>query len=119
MDAVKHTTRQTVMAVGDGGNDVSMIQCSSVGVGIVGKEGMQASRAADFSITQYHYLRRLLTVHGINNFSRSWTITFYSLYKSVVLCACQCMFVTFHMNYTLVIVSILSLVEHPNLIHII
>ena len=94
MDAVKHTTHQTVMAVGDGGNDVSMIQCSSVGIGLVGKEGMQASRAADFTITHYHYQHRLLTVHGVNNFSRSWTITFYSLYKSVVLCACQCMFVS-------------------------
>ena len=95
MDTVKQVTHQTVMAVGDGGNDVSMIQCSSVGVGLVGKEGMQAARAADFTITQYQYLHRLMTVHGINNFSRSWTITFFSLYKSIVLCACQCMSIHF------------------------
>lgn len=39
--------------IGDGGNDVSMIQCADVGVGIVGKEGKQASLAADFSIDQF------------------------------------------------------------------
>ena len=40
-------------AVGDGGNDVSMIQAASVGIGIVGKEGMQASLASDFSMTKF------------------------------------------------------------------
>ena len=79
------------MAVGDGGNDVSMIQWSSCGVGILGKEGKQAARASDFVINEYALLRRLLCVHGVNNYSRSWTIISYSLYKSVVLCACQCM----------------------------
>lgn len=38
-------------SVGDGGNDVAMIQEAHVGIGIVGKEGMQASLAADFSIS--------------------------------------------------------------------
>jgi P-type E1-E2 ATPase len=49
-----------VCCIGDGGNDVSMIQAADVGVGIVGKEGMQASLAADFSITQFSYLTKLL-----------------------------------------------------------
>jgi phospholipid-translocating ATPase len=31
--------RVRVCAIGDGGNDVSMIQSADVGVGIVGKEG--------------------------------------------------------------------------------
>ena len=49
-----------VCCIGDGGNDVSMIQCADVGVGIVGKEGKQASLAADFSIDQFCYLSKLL-----------------------------------------------------------
>ena len=53
-------------AIGDGGNDVSMIQAANAGVGIVGKEGRQASLAADFSITQFSHLGRLLVVHGRN-----------------------------------------------------
>jgi len=47
---------------GDGGNDVSMIQAASVGIGIVGKEGRQASLAADFSILQFKYIPELLLV---------------------------------------------------------
>jgi len=47
-------------AIGDGGNDVGMIQAADVGVGIVGKEGKQAALAADFSITQFSYITRLL-----------------------------------------------------------
>ena len=52
------------MILGDGGNDVSMIQAADAGVGIVGKEGKQAALAADFSINQFNYLGRLLLVHG-------------------------------------------------------
>ena len=51
---------------GDGGNDVSMIQAADAGIGIVGKEGKQASLAADFSITQFSYVGRLLLWHGRN-----------------------------------------------------
>ena len=55
-----------VCVSGDGGNDVSMIQAADAGIGIVGKEGKQASLAADFSIMQFSYLGRLLLVHGRN-----------------------------------------------------
>ena len=52
------------MFLGDGGNDVSMIQAADAGVGLEGKEGKQASLAADFSLTQFCHLGRLLLVHG-------------------------------------------------------
>ena len=42
--------KEAVLGIGDGGNDVGMIQAADVGIGIVGKEGMQAALAADFSI---------------------------------------------------------------------
>ena len=62
--------------VGDGGNDVSMIQAADVGIGIVGKEGKQASLAADFSINQFSYVSRLLCMLKIiivaNNVSMAW-----------------------------------------------
>ncbi len=57
---IKNYTGKRVLAIGDGGNDVSMIQAAHVGVGIVGKEGKQASLAADFSITQFSFLTKLL-----------------------------------------------------------
>ncbi|KAJ3089562.1 putative aminophospholipid-translocase [Quaeritorhiza haematococci] len=51
---IKTHTGRRICAIGDGGNDVSMIQAAHVGVGIVGKEGKQASLAADFSVTQFN-----------------------------------------------------------------
>ena len=56
------------LAVGDGANDVPMIQEAQVGVGISGKEGRQAVNSADFAIGQFRYLSRLLLVHGRWNY---------------------------------------------------
>lgn len=56
--------RGITLAIGDGANDLAMITASHVGVGISGKEGLQAARVADFSIAQFRYLQRLLLVHG-------------------------------------------------------
>ena len=52
------------LAIGDGGNDVSMIQSANVGIGIIGNEGRQAANASDFSIPKFMHLKRLLLVHG-------------------------------------------------------
>ena len=59
---IKRASNKRVCSIGDGGNDVSMIQVADVGVGIVGKEGTQASLAADFSIPQFSYLTKLLGI---------------------------------------------------------
>jgi phospholipid-transporting ATPase len=74
-----------VLAVGDGANDVAMIQAANVGVGITGEEGMQAASASDYSIGQFHFLRRLLLVHGTWNFERSVKVILYSFYKNICL----------------------------------
>lgn len=67
----KHTHNKRIAAVGDGGNDVGMILEADVGIGIVGKEGMQASLAADFSIMEFGYLRKLILWHGRLSYKRS------------------------------------------------
>lgn len=60
----KKTFRKTVLCIGDGGNDVNMIQEADIGVGILGKEGNQAAAASDFNFTQFRFLDRLLLHHG-------------------------------------------------------
>uniref|UniRef100_A0A4W5L877 P-type phospholipid transporter n=1 Tax=Hucho hucho TaxID=62062 RepID=A0A4W5L877_9TELE len=55
----------------DGGTDVSMIQAADWGIGMEGKEEKQASLAADFSITQFKHISRLLMVHDRNSYKRS------------------------------------------------
>lgn len=62
--AVRFYTGKRVACVGDGGNDVGMILEANVGIGIVGKEGKQASLAADFSINKFCYLKKLMLWHG-------------------------------------------------------
>jgi len=52
------------LAIGDGGNDVNMIQSATIGVGVMGQEGAQASQFADYSIPEFRCLHRLLLIHG-------------------------------------------------------
>lgn len=77
--------RFVTLAVGDGGNDVSMIQAANVGVGISGKEGLQASRSADFAIAQFKHLTKLILVHGSWSLHRLSRVIMYSIYKNFVL----------------------------------
>jgi len=72
------------LAVGDGANDVPMIQEAQVGVGIVGKEGRQAVNAADFAIGQFRFLQRLLLLHGRWNYRRTCKFTLYTFWRNAV-----------------------------------
>jgi phospholipid-transporting ATPase len=89
---VKRSTSAPLLAIGDGANDVSMIQAAHVGVGISGVEvrlcsncpnlahvsqGLQAARSADVAISQFRFLRKLLLVHG------SWS---YQRLSKLILC---------------------------------
>lgn len=73
------------LAIGDGANDIAMIQRAHVGVGISGVEGLQAACASDYSIAQFKYLRKLLLVHGAWNYSRMCKLILYSFYKNICL----------------------------------
>lgn len=77
--------RSLLLAIGDGANDVSMIQAAHVGVGISGMEGMQAARSADILIGQFKYLKKLLLVHGSWSYQRISNAILYSFYKNVCL----------------------------------
>ncbi|KJR86609.1 phospholipid-translocating ATPase [Sporothrix schenckii 1099-18] len=89
---IKAHTRKRVCCIGDGGNDVSMIQAADVGVGIVGKEGRQASLAADFSITQFCHLTKLLVWHGRNSYKRSAKLAQFVIHRGLIVAVCQTMF---------------------------
>ncbi|XP_020288805.1 probable phospholipid-transporting ATPase IF isoform X2 [Pseudomyrmex gracilis] len=77
-------SRPHTAAIGDGGNDVSMIQEAHVGIGILGKEGRQASITADFAFTKFMYLKKALLVHGHWYYLRISTLMQYFFYKNVV-----------------------------------
>ncbi|XP_061903145.1 probable phospholipid-transporting ATPase IIB isoform X4 [Entelurus aequoreus] len=87
----QHTANRTC-AIGDGGNDVSMIQAADCGIGIEGKEGKQASLAADFSITQFKHIGRLLMVHGRNSYKRSAALGQFVMHRGMIISAMQAVF---------------------------
>ncbi|KAJ5084119.1 hypothetical protein NUU61_008698 [Penicillium alfredii] len=82
---VKRHLKSLLLAIGDGANDVSMIQAAHVGVGISGVEGLQAARSADVAIAQFRFLRKLLLVHGAWSYSRISRVILYSFYKNITL----------------------------------
>ena len=84
MDLVKCSLGKMTLAIGDGANDVSMIQKADVGVGIIGKEGMQAVMASDFAMARFHFLVRLLLVHGHWCYGRLSRLILYFFYKNMV-----------------------------------
>ncbi|ORY23821.1 putative phospholipid-translocating ATPase [Naematelia encephala] len=72
------------LAIGDGANDVSMIQAADVGVGISGEEGLQAVNSSDYAIAQFRYLKRLLFVHGHWSYFRNSSMILNFFYKNII-----------------------------------
>lgn len=81
---VKEELKMRTLAIGDGANDVSMIQTADVGIGISGQEGMQAVMAADFALSRFKYLERFLLVHGHWSYDRLARMVLYFFYKNAV-----------------------------------
>ncbi|GMH31586.1 hypothetical protein Nepgr_033430 [Nepenthes gracilis] len=81
---VKLKTGTTTLAIGDGANDVGMLQEADIGVGISGPEGMQAVMSSDIAIAQFRFLERLLLVHGHWCYRRIASMICYFFYKNIV-----------------------------------
>lgn len=81
---VKNTLDVMTLAIGDGSNDVAMIQSADVGVGIAGEEGRQAVMSSDYAIAQFRYLTRLVLVHGKWCYKRLGEMIPQFFYKNVI-----------------------------------
>ena len=80
----KFDKKAITLAIGDGGNDVSMIMEAHIGIGLYGQEGLRAVQASDFSIGEFKFLRHLLFFHGRNNKKRLFRMIIYFFYKNFV-----------------------------------
>lgn len=90
---IKNTNKSLVtLAIGDGANDIAMIQSADIGIGIAGKEGLQASRSADYSIAQFRFLLKLLLVHGRYNYIRTVKFVLCTFYKEITFHLTQLIF---------------------------
>ncbi|KAI8388333.1 uncharacterized protein BYT42DRAFT_559728 [Radiomyces spectabilis] len=81
---VKKGLKVMTLAIGDGANDVSMIQEANVGIGISGVEGRQAVMASDYAIAQFRYLRKLLLIHGRWSYLRTAEMIMGFFFKNIV-----------------------------------
>lgn len=77
------------LAVGDGANDVAMIQEAHIGVGIKGEEGLQAVNSSDFAIAQFRFLSPLLLKHGRYNYVRMSNVVCFIFYKNILMSLAQ------------------------------
>ncbi|RPA78418.1 phospholipid-translocating P-type ATPase [Ascobolus immersus RN42] len=89
---IREFTGKRICCIGDGGNDVSMILAADVGIGIVGREGRQASLAADFSITSFCHLTKLLVWHGRNSYKRSAKLAQFVIHRGLIISVAQTVF---------------------------
>ncbi|KAH9818620.1 putative aminophspholipid translocase [Melampsora americana] len=81
---VKDGTNSMTLAIGDGANDVSMIQAADIGIGVSGEEGLQAVNSSDYAIGQFRYLSRLLFVHGHWSYDRNSRLIMNFFFKEII-----------------------------------
>jgi len=87
------------LAIGDGGNDVSMITEAHIGIGIYGEEGMRAVQASDYAIGEFKLLKRLLMFHGRMNNIRISEMILYFFYKNFIFTIIH-FYYAFYNNFT-------------------
>ncbi|CAD8112753.1 unnamed protein product [Paramecium primaurelia] len=81
---IKDRLNKITLAIGDGANDVNMIQAAHIGVGLYGNEGMRAVQSSDFALGEFRCLWRLLLVHGHWNYIRIAEMVLYFFYKNMI-----------------------------------
>ncbi|EMG48248.1 Phospholipid-transporting ATPase, putative (Aminophospholipid translocase (Flippase), putative), partial [Candida maltosa Xu316] len=93
VSAIRKLKKDAVtLAIGDGANDIAMIQSADIGVGITGKEGLQAARSADYAIAQFRFLLKLLLVNGRYNYVRTSKFVLCTFYKELLFYLTQCIY---------------------------
>ncbi|KAH7907450.1 hypothetical protein BJ138DRAFT_1160138 [Hygrophoropsis aurantiaca] len=81
---VKEGRNAMTLSIGDGANDVAMIQEANVGCGLFGHEGSQAAMSADYAFGQFRFLTKLLLVHGRWSYQRIADMHSNFFYKNVI-----------------------------------
>ena len=81
---IKNNTDKITLAIGDGANDVNMIQEAHIGVGPYGNEGLRAVQASDYALAEFRFLRKLILVHGRWSYIRISELILYFFYKNII-----------------------------------
>ncbi|KAI0643994.1 phospholipid-translocating P-type ATPase [Trametes meyenii] len=84
VNLVKEGRNAMTLSIGDGANDVAMIQEANIGCGLLGHEGSQAAMSADYAFGQFRFLTKLLLVHGRWSYQRVADMHANFFYKNVI-----------------------------------
>ena len=96
---IKNSLNKIVCGIGDGGNDVGMIQCANIGIGIEGKEGLQASLASDVSVIKFKNILKLIIWHGRLSYVRSSVMANFIIHRGLIITVIQMFFIiTFYFS---------------------
>ena len=93
---VKNNLGKITLAIGDGANDVNMIQEAHIGIGIYGQEGMRAVQSSDYALPEFKALWKLLLVHGRLSYVRISDMILYFFYKNMILTTAQFVFLFYN-----------------------
>lgn len=93
---LKEKYGKVVCCIGDGGNDVGMIKEASIGIGIEGKEGLQASLASDVSVKQFKDIQKLFLWHGRLSYQRTSKLANFVVHRGLIITTIQVIFITLY-----------------------
>lgn len=94
--ALKARFDKVICCIGDGGNDVAMIKESSVGIGIEGLEGLQASLASDISVKSFRDIEMLFLWHGRLSYLRTSTLSNFVMHRGLIITVIQIIFIVLY-----------------------
>ncbi|CAA9988409.1 guanylyl cyclase, putative [Plasmodium knowlesi strain H] len=84
---IKHrlTPTPNTLAIGDGANDIAMLQEANIGVSIMTPECIISSGYADYCIQNFCCLRKLLFIYGSKHLYTMSIILYWNFFKNIVL----------------------------------
>lgn len=111
-EILKKKLKKVVCSVGDGGNDVGMIQASSFGIGIEGLEGRQAALASDISVKEFSHIQSLFFWHGRLSYLRSAQICNFVVHRGTIVTIIQALFILIYYFVSISIYNGLALLGY-------
>ncbi|KAI5192757.1 phospholipid-transporting ATPase [Nematocida minor] len=84
-----------VLTIGDGDNDIGMLEEADIGVSVCSMESTRASFSSDITIPSFYGLGRLIVAHGPVSLERLNSVFMFFMFKSVCLAVCQCLYGVF------------------------
>ena len=86
---IKNSQDNVVLSIGDGANDLGMIEEANLGIGIEGKDSLKASLASDISLKSFKYLTKLILYHGRLVYKSSSKMSMYIMHRGVLIATMQ------------------------------